>query len=351
MPISTEEWKTYSILIVDDELDILNSIKNTLRLKGFKVSTAISGEEGLELLKQSPAQVVMSDQKMPGGISGTEFLCKVKDLYPHTVTMVLSAFSEPEYLLGAMNEARAYYYLLKPCAQDELIQRVTQALKRYQSELEARRQFERLQALLIQSEKMATMATYAGGIAHNIRNMILPFQAPLDVIKMDTQEIKEADDTQKIELFAKYCDEIEEMVDNTNVAIDHINDLIESIMSVYKADKKESEFFDLLPIIQNAIRLQKLRHAFDNIQIHFEKTGFDFGIEALRGYLSSNIVELIKNAGDAISQKDGKAKGNVWVSIGQKRNLRSPLHDKSRSWNRARTVRRLSDDSTPSWNH
>ena len=161
MPVSTEEWKTHNILIVDDEPSILESITETLEIKGFRVATATSGEAGLDFLKHSPAQVVISDQKMPSGMSGTEFLCKVRYQYPFAVTMILSAFTEPEYILGAMNEAKAYYYLKKPCPREELIEQVTQALKHYQSKLEARRRFERLRAQLIQSEKMATMSTYS----------------------------------------------------------------------------------------------------------------------------------------------------------------------------------------------
>jgi len=108
-------------------------------LDGFTVVTALSGEEGLLRLQEIPAKLVISDQKMAGGMSGTEFLTQVKRHFPDSLTMILSAFSEPEYLMDAVNNADVYQYILKPWNQDDLIHRVSQALQFYHAEAELRR--------------------------------------------------------------------------------------------------------------------------------------------------------------------------------------------------------------------
>lgn len=300
---------------MDDEPFILERLEQDLSLEGFTVHTASSGEQGLKLLETLPAKLIISDQIMPGGMYGTAFLKKVRERYPDVVTMILSAFSESKYILEAMNEARIFYYLLKPWNKVELIDRVSKALQFYDSNLKNRERMERLHRLLIQSEKMATLSIYSSSLAHHIRNMILPFQAPLDVIQSDTRELKTASPETRGAVFDKYCDEIDDMVEDTKIAIANINDLIDCLLSVHRANKKESEHFDLREVIQNAIRLEKLRKELDAIEIHFEAHGKGFTIEALKGYLASNIVELIQNASDAIRQKDTAGKGSIWITL------------------------------------
>ena len=260
---------------------------------------------------------MISDQKMSGGMGGTAFLCKVRELYPHTVTMILSAYTESNYMLGAMNEAKAYYYLLKPWTKESLMKAVTQALKHYQSTVDARRRFERMQAQLIQSEKMATMSTYSGSMAHNMRNMLMPVLAYVDLIRQDFNDIlSETNPEKKEALLQTYSAEILESLVGSEKAIENVNDLIETILSLFRSKQKESEFFDLVPTIEAAIVMEKMRRKWDEIAIHFEKVGNDFGIEALKGYVASNVVEFLKNAGDAIVAKGEKpVKGTIWVTL------------------------------------
>src|SRR3989338_10762430 len=154
MPASTEAWKKYDILIVDDEAAILDDLRSLLNLRGFTVHTATSGEKGLELLKNLPAKLVISDQKMPGGMSGTEFLCKVRESYPDVITMVISGFTEPEYFLGAMNDAKASCYIVKPWKKPDLLNRVTQALSVYHNNVMEQDRVKSLESLVVAGEEL-----------------------------------------------------------------------------------------------------------------------------------------------------------------------------------------------------
>ncbi len=75
---------------------------------------------------------------MPG-MSGTEFLTHVKERWPMAVTMILSAFSESEDIIDAVNKAGAFQYMLKPIDKNDFVQRVVQALKYYYAEEERKR--------------------------------------------------------------------------------------------------------------------------------------------------------------------------------------------------------------------
>ena len=74
----------HTILCVDDEQNILNSLRRLLRKEGYQLFTTSSGAEGLKLLEQNEVHVVICDQRMPN-MSGTDFLARVKAQYPDTI--------------------------------------------------------------------------------------------------------------------------------------------------------------------------------------------------------------------------------------------------------------------------
>jgi EAL domain-containing protein (putative c-di-GMP-specific phosphodiesterase class I)/ActR/RegA family two-component response regulator len=119
-----------TLLLVDDEPNILNAIKRLLRREGYRILCAESAAQGLDLLATHRVHVVISDQRMPV-MTGTEFLTRVKDLYPDTVRLVLSGYSELESLTDAINKGAIYRYISKPWEDDKFKQDVTQAFRYY----------------------------------------------------------------------------------------------------------------------------------------------------------------------------------------------------------------------------
>lgn len=108
---ATQRQRT--LLLVDDEESILSSLRRLLRPDGYRILTATSGSAGLELLAQNEVGVILSDQRMPG-MTGVEFLRRVKALYPQTVRMVLSGYTELQSITDAINEGAIYKFLTKP---------------------------------------------------------------------------------------------------------------------------------------------------------------------------------------------------------------------------------------------
>ena len=111
---------------------------------------------------------------MEPGMSGTQFLTKVKERYPHVITMILSAYADSDYVLDALNEAGAYQYLIKPWQPRDFIHKVTQALQFYHSESERRRFAEANQRLL---KKMAFLDTFSllGTFSQSLHDRFFPF--------------------------------------------------------------------------------------------------------------------------------------------------------------------------------
>ena len=105
--------KTRTLLLVDDEENILSALKRLLRRDGYQILTAAGAEAGLEVLARHPVDVIVSDQRMPG-MSGVEFLRRVKTLHPETVRLVLSGYTDLQAVTDAINEGAIYKFLTKP---------------------------------------------------------------------------------------------------------------------------------------------------------------------------------------------------------------------------------------------
>ena len=134
-----------TLLLVDDEENIVSALVRLLRRDGYNILRAHSGREGLELLAQNEVGVIISDQRMPE-MTGVEFLSKVKELYPDTVRIVLSGYTELNSVTDAINRGAIYKFLTKPWEDDLLRANVEEAFHRHELKLENARLNRELQA-------------------------------------------------------------------------------------------------------------------------------------------------------------------------------------------------------------
>jgi len=104
---------TNQVLIVDDEVNVLNALRRGLRGEPYTLITATSAQEGLAVLQNTPCQVVLSDEKMPG-MAGTAFLSLVRQSYPDTVRIMLTGHATLDAALRAVNEGEIYRFFSKP---------------------------------------------------------------------------------------------------------------------------------------------------------------------------------------------------------------------------------------------
>jgi diguanylate cyclase (GGDEF)-like protein/PAS domain S-box-containing protein len=102
-----------TLLLVDDEEIVLTALSCLLQPDGYRILTASNGIAGLEVLAQNEVDVILSDQHMPG-MTGVEFLRRVKTIHPQTVRMVLSAYTDLQLITDAINEGAIYKFLTKP---------------------------------------------------------------------------------------------------------------------------------------------------------------------------------------------------------------------------------------------
>ncbi len=129
--MATESPSEKVLLLVDDEENVRMSLKRILRREGYTILTASSAEEGLEVMAQNRVNVVLSDQRMPG-MSGVEFLRRVKIMHPDAVRMILSGYTEVGTLTDAINKGEIYQFITKPWENEALIALIREAFVRYE---------------------------------------------------------------------------------------------------------------------------------------------------------------------------------------------------------------------------
>lgn len=117
-----------TLLLVDDEVGVLNALSRLFRREGYTILATPSALEALKLLAQHTVQVVISDQRMPE-MSGTEFLSRVRMLYPDTIRIVLTGYTDLESVTDAINRGAIYKFLTKPWDDDHLRELIRESFR------------------------------------------------------------------------------------------------------------------------------------------------------------------------------------------------------------------------------
>jgi two-component system NtrC family sensor kinase len=184
-----------TILIVDDEPNVLKALKRLLMDTDYDVLTAESGEAGLKLFEQHKIRLVISDYRMPG-MTGVEFLSKVKERFPDTIRIILSGYADVAAIVDAINNGHVYKFIAKPWNDQEFLTTIMRSFDQYQlaqenfalnSELQIKnKELLELTASLEEKIKLRTadleMKNRALTIAQNILNLL-----PVGVIGIDSE--------------------------------------------------------------------------------------------------------------------------------------------------------------------
>jgi len=127
-----------TLVVVDDERDVLSSLYNLLRMD-YRVVTFEHGSEALDFLRASPAvQVILSDQRMPE-MTGVEVLRQARAIRPATTRLLFTAYSDIRTVIQAINEGHIFRYLAKGCEPDEVSSAVRQAVEHHRLIVEKNR--------------------------------------------------------------------------------------------------------------------------------------------------------------------------------------------------------------------
>lgn len=310
------------ILVVDDEDSVRNMFADYLSEK-YECTTASSSDEALAHLNIDSYAVVISDMTMPGR-NGVELLREIITRYQDTMVIMVSGVDRPQRIRDAMRVG-AFDYLIKPCELDVLSFSVERALekrslartaRKYKADLERQNaelasrkaELERLQAQLVQSEKMASLGQLAAGIAHELNNPAGFIFGNMDLLKGYVQGLTE--------LLREY-DELtfdQGMAERIQVVKDrvHYAELMLDLDSII-ADCREGAV-RIRDVVQNLRLFSRLDESeFKRSDLH---EGLDSTIRLLSRYYGSGNVRLVRNYGALPMVSCYAAQMNqVWMNL------------------------------------
>jgi len=154
--------KEHLIVYVDDERPNRIVFEQSFGAR-FNVRALPSGQAALELLRNETAAVLITDQRMPD-MSGHDLLVKVKQLYPDMIRVVITAYSDLDPILAAVNEGLVARYIIKPWDRAEVEQILLWSLEAFAMG----RQKSALQLRLMQTERLVTLGSMAAAVLHDL---------------------------------------------------------------------------------------------------------------------------------------------------------------------------------------
>jgi signal transduction histidine kinase len=169
--------KDHLVLYVDDEKANRIVFEQSFSAR-FRVRSVASGREALDVLKSEPVAVLVTDQRMPE-MSGQDLLLQAKTLYPETVRVVITAYSDLDPILSAVNEGLVARYIIKPWDRGELEQILRWALEAFTLSREG----SALQLRLMQTERLVTLGSIAAAVLHDLHQ-------PLGNLRVNGQRLE-----------------------------------------------------------------------------------------------------------------------------------------------------------------
>lgn len=338
------------VLIVDDEKTVRKLFADCLSIH-YNCLEASSVLEAFAHLKTNEFALVITDIIMPG-LSGTELLRKIIETYPYTAVIMVSGVDRPQRALDAVRLG-AFDYLIKPCDLDVLEMTVERALERrrlmlnarqYKLDLEARNnelvrskiQLERLQAQIVQNEKMASLGQLAAGIAHELNNPVGFIYGNLDflnqciggLIKLlnyyDEAELNDsvASGAALIKRQIDYKTAIEDLhstICDCRDGAERIRDIVQNLRTFSRLDEAEFKKTDIHEGIDSTIRLLSRYFSTDNISLVRNYSELPL-IDTFSGQLNQVWMNLLVNAAQAVSANGGEVRvttgaDDEWVFV------------------------------------
>ena len=120
----------FALLFVDDEVNVLNSLRRIFMEENYEIHVAASAKEALALMESSPVHLIISDHRMTE-MSGAELLREIKERWPQTIRIMLTGQADISAIMGAVNEGAVYKFITKPWNDDDLRLTVSIALQQY----------------------------------------------------------------------------------------------------------------------------------------------------------------------------------------------------------------------------
>lgn len=313
--------ETRTVLFVDDEREILNSLKRMLRAEPYVSLFAQSGQEALDLLDTESVHVIVTDLCIPE-MDGLALLKQVEQKYPDIIRLVLSGHGDRDSILGAINRGNVHRYILKPWDNTELKLIVRQAIDLFNLQEERRDLLNKLEEYnrllekrvkertgqLLAIESQAEIGKYASQIVHNMNNPLQVIYGGLELADMmmsdenpDSKALRE-----RLHVIKSSALDLKEIIASILIhAMDKALHKTEQI-NINQIIERELDFFELNPIYK--YKIEKHVDLSDNLP---SIVGNSIQIKQIIDNLVKNAIDAMEHSPEKRLTIETRSEGNA----------------------------------------
>ncbi len=271
--------KKHSILIVDDEQDILDTLMDTFH-EHYNVFQADNARDALQILENNEIDIIISDQRMPE-MTGVEMFSQIDSKYPHVGKVLLSGYSDNKALEDAINKGSIDKFLSKPWKENELLEIALEVINaRFHKLLEERKAVE---SQLFQTAKLASIGELTAGIAHELNNPLGYIDSNLGNLQKFVGRIvalveayshvqlppETAEEFRRLKEEIKYeyiRGRAEEMIERSRVGAERMKKIIVDLKTFSRREDSQNSEADINEAIETTLSLLKNEYKY-NIEI------------------------------------------------------------------------------------
>ncbi|MFP4687154.1 MAG: response regulator [bacterium] len=309
-----------TVLVIDDDKDVLKRLQKTLQREDYEVFAATSGEEGLEIVRKNKVEVIVVDYRL-GDMEGPQVLKKVREMFEDIEGIIITGYGKEAIAVKALRSG-AHDYLTKPVNLDELLFAVENAIEKInlkrnrlyrqrelklssqikekmhhelEKQIENRtKELERTQAELFQTSKLATLGEMLAGLAHEINQPL----GGIELVAGHLRKLKERD--------ALTEENLELGLEDIESSVERMSRVIKHIRTFARQDSLEFQEVSIPETIRAAMSLinEQLRlHEIEVIEDHDDEQP---RVDGEPYQLEQVWINIITNARDALDQKGEK---------------------------------------------
>ncbi|MDB4942204.1 MAG: hypothetical protein JWP97_1738 [Labilithrix sp.] len=273
------------ILLVDDERQVLDGLALHLR-RNYEVVSRTSGAAALEVLATTTFLAVISDLRMPK-MDGIQLLTEVRSRAPDTTRILLTGFADVTNAIAAVNQAGVHRFLTKPCPPAVLASALEEAI----ASAEVSRH-PRVDAQMTRLGRQATLGTMAGSIGQEIGTLVSALSNSLELVQsqIDRGEVPASEDIGVLGLVK-------------NRMQDHTRALTE----LSRPRRSRVEHLDMGMLACSTVELLRRAGVLKGAKTNLVLPHSPLQVEADRGVMEGVLINLLKNAAEALDEKMLKA--------------------------------------------
>lgn len=243
------DYRSYPVLYVDDEKSNRVVMKHNLGAE-FDLVLADSGEQALELLESRSIAVLLADQRMPK-MTGVELCERVRPLYPDVERVIITAYSDLQATVDAINRGRVARFIKKPWTTPELVVTLRDSIRIYHQ----RKLTEQLELKLAQFDRIANLGLAAMGVAHDLKQPLAVMVPSLDSAQFAIAQMRRnpSVDAKTLQLIG----ELQESVSDIREGVGMLRHLADAVMDMARHPAGDATLSSAQDVVQSALRITR----------------------------------------------------------------------------------------------